>query len=185
MHQRALYQRPIAPPNKRKKEIQEMTKLSHHKSHQPRGRHKHTNGDDDEDKTEEEQPIPVPSSKGKEKVLHDEDSEKCSEDIDVELEASANRVTHTPAARKNLLDIIAKITVEVVAVAKSAPVVPLQPPAKSPSATIKTTSKYRGATSEGTIEPTKLEPKRTRSTQATPSTSPPPRQKKPKSTTPP
>lgn len=149
-----------------------------------RGRFKHTIGDDDEEETKEEPPIPIPSSKGKEKVLHDEDSEKCSEDIDAELEATTDKVTHTPTARKNLLEIITEITTEVVATAKSTPTAPLQPPAKSPSATIKTTSKRKGATSRGTIEPAELEPKCTRSTQATPSTSPPPHQKKPKSTIP-
>lgn len=139
-----------------------------------RGRRKHTIGDDDEDETEEDPPIPVLSIKGKEKILHDEDSEEWFEYIDTQLEAAAERVTRTPAARKNLLDNIAEITAEDATTAKSTRAAPLQLPAKSPSAT----NKRRGATSGGTTEPVKLVPKCTRFTQATHSTSPPPRQKK-------
>ena len=97
------------------KELEEPPKRTYSKS-----RKKHIIREE-KDEPAEEPPIPVVSRTGKDKVISPFASENKIEDIDVELEVAATKVTRTRTETKHLLDIIAGITGEGSAAERTAP----------------------------------------------------------------
>lgn len=149
----------------------------------PKQRRRHIIGDNEEE-LEERPPVPILSRNGKEKVINSDESEENIEDINVELEAVATRVTHTTIEKKSLLDIIAEITSEGSTAAKSALAASQRTLSRATPTTPKGSSKRKGAISRGATTLKEPEQKRTRPVQlkdivptGTPLTSPIPSKK--------
>ena len=139
-------------------------------------RKKHIIQEEDENEPEEEPLILVLSRKGEEKIATPPASEDEVEQVDIELEAALTKVTRTPTEAKQLLDIIAAITVEGHAADAPTPTPPQQTPSKLVRASPRGSNKRKRSTSGDTATTALTEPKRTRSVstkQAAPAATPP------------
>ncbi|XP_024033547.1 uncharacterized protein LOC112095674 [Citrus clementina] len=128
---------------------------------------------------EEESEKELISRKGKEKIATPPASEDEAEQVDVELEAAATKVTRTPTEAKQLLDIIATITAEGHATNAPAPAPSQQTLNKHVCVSPRGFTKRKGGTSGGIAAAASPKPKRTRyvstkqvAPMATPPTSP-------------
>ena len=104
------------------------------------------------------------SRKENKKILEKEESKPdWEEDMDAATEQAIIKITRTKEARSVLRDLIASITVQESAVAKSIPAATQKTPTKSSAITTRVSSKLKGAqASEGVTAPEEPEHKRTR-----------------------
>ena len=102
-----------------------------------------------EDEHDDEPLVAVFPSKGMEKVLTDEESDDDQDNIYAEIEAVATRATQTVVEKKNLLDIIVKITFGETTIATPPVTTTQKPHIKSPNQTPKVSNKRKEAQPSG------------------------------------